>query len=305
MISSTDNSPFVPILTVMVDYGNAPFLWLVDSPDQGVIGGNCYNGIFWDESYLMSEGLWRKFADWAIAFDQTRFYSESFDDRDWDWRAFHARGLQLAQWLKEEVGEAYRVIYKKPGEDPNHRIDERREIRIGGTRVPLPPLGGHIPEPVRFCQHIVSGGQTGADRGALDFAIRSGYTHGGWAPQGRAAEDGTIPLKYQLAELVEGSYRQRTRKNVEDSDGTLIVNAGELDGGTLTTLGFARQLGKPHFIIQVDAGVMTAVTASVLAWLRENAIQTLNVAGPRESQRPGIYHQTLALLEALDAAYRG
>ena len=119
MMSSTDSSPFVPILTVMVDYGNAPFLWLVDSPDRGGIGGNCYDGTFWDESYLMPEGLWRKFADWAIAFDQTRFYSESFDDRDWDWRAFHARGLQLSHWLKEEVGEAYRVIYKKPGEDPN------------------------------------------------------------------------------------------------------------------------------------------------------------------------------------------
>jgi hypothetical protein len=188
--------------------------------------------------------------------------------------------------------------------DPNHRIDERCEILIDGTRVPLPPLGGHIPASVRFCQHIVSGGQTGADRGALDFAIRCGYTHGGWAPQGRAAENGTIPLKYQLTELVEGGYRQRTRKNVEDSDGTLIVNAGELDGGTLTTLEFARQLGKPHFIVQVDAGVTGDVIASVLAWLRDNAIQTLNVAGPRESRRPGIYHQTVALLEAVDAACR-
>ena len=304
MISSTDNSPFVPILTVMVDYGNAPFLWLVDNPDQGGIGGNCYDGTFWDESYLMSEGLWRKFADWAIAFDQTRFYSESFDDRDWDWRAFHARGLQLAQWLKEEVGEAYRVIYKKPGEDPNHRIDERCEILIDGTRVPLPLLGRRIPEPVRFCQHFVSGGQTGADRGALDFAIRCGYAHGGWAPQGRLAEDGTIPLKYQLTELVEGGYRQRTRKNVEDSDGTLIVNTGELEGGTLATLEFARQLGKPHCVVQVDVGVTGDVIASVLAWLRDNAIQTLNVAGPRESRRAGIYHQTFALLEAVHAACR-
>ena len=153
-------------------------------------------------------------------------------------------------------------------------------------------------------RHIVSGGQTGADRGALDFAIRCGYTHGGWAPQGRAAEDGAIPLKYQLTALVDGGYRQRTRKNVADSDGTLIVNARELEGGTLATLEFARQLGKPHFIVQVDAGVTTAVTASVLAWLREHAIQTLNVAGPRERQRPGIHHQTVGLLEAVDAACR-
>ena len=304
MMSSTDHSPFVPILTVMVDYGNAPFLWRVDSPDQGGVGGKRCDGVSWDASCPMSEGLWRKFADWAIAFNRTAFYSDRFDDRGWDWRTFHARGLQLALWLKEEVGEAYRVVYEKPYEDPNHRIDERREIRVDGTRVPLPRLGGHLPAPVRFCQHIVSGGQTGADRGALDFAIKSGYTHGGWAPQGRAAEDGAIPLKYQLTALVDGGYRQRTRKNVEDSDGTLIVNAGGLEGGTLATLEFARQLGKPHFIVQVDAVVTGDVIASVLAWLREHAIQTLNVAGPRESQRPGIYHQTVALLEAVDAACR-
>ena len=198
----------------------------------------------------------------------------------------------------------HRSHYKKPGEDPNHRIDERCEILIDGTRVPLPLLGRRIPEPVRFCQHFVSGGQTGADRGALDFAIRCGYTHGGWAPQGRLAEDGTIPLKYQLTELVEGGYRQRTRKNVEDSDGTLIVNTGELEGGTLATLEFARQLGKPHCVVQVDVGVTGDVIASVLAWLRDNAIQTLNVAGPRESRRAGIYHQTFALLEAVHAACR-
>ena len=305
IMSSTDHSPFVPILTVMVDYGNAPFLWLVDSPDRGGVGGNLCDGVSWDASCPMSEGLWQQFADWAFEFDQTGFSHDSFDDRDWDWRAFHAHGLQLTYWLKQEVGEVYRVVYEKPYEDPNHPIDERREILVDGTRVPLPPWRGHIPEPLRFCQHIVSGGQTGADRAALDFAIRCGYTHGGWAPQGRQAEDGTIPLKYQLTELVDGGYRQRTRKNVADSDGTLIVNAGGLEGGTLTTLEFAQQLGKPHFIVQVDAGVTAEVIASVLAWLRDKAIQTLNVAGPRESQRPGIYHQTIALLEAVDAAVRG
>jgi len=302
---STESSGFVPILTVMVDYGFAPFLWLVDSPDRGGIGGWFSDGTSWDDSCPMSEGLWQKFADWAIEFDRTRFYSDSFDDSDWDWLAFHARGLHLSHWLKEDVGEAYRVVYKKPGEDPNHRIDERRELLVDGTLVPLPPFRRSIPGPARFCQHIVSGGQTGADRGALDFAIRCGYTHGGWVPKGRQAEDGKIPLKYQLTELVDGGYRQRTRRNVEDSDGTLIVNTRVLDGGTLATLEFARQLGKPHCVVQVDAGFTEDVTTSVLAWLRENPIKTLNVAGPRESRRPGIYHQTVALLEAVDAAARG
>jgi hypothetical protein len=101
---------FVPILTVMVEYGNAPFLWRVDHPDEGGVGPNLCDGTGWVDSYPMSEGLWRKFADWAIEFDRTRFYSDDFDADGWDWDGFHARGLQLARWLKEEVGDAYRVV---------------------------------------------------------------------------------------------------------------------------------------------------------------------------------------------------
>lgn len=301
-MTSSSNIPFVPVLTVMVDYGSAPFLWLVDNPDEGGVGGNLCDGTYWDESLPMSEELWRKFAEWAIEFDRTAFYSDSFDDRCWDWIAFHASGLQLSRWLKEEVGDAYRVVYDKPCEDPNHRIDERTEILADGTLVPLPPFRSPFPEPLRFCEHIVSGGQTGADRGALDFAIKHGYTHGGWAPRGREAEDGLVPLKYQLVELADGGYRQRTRRNVEDSDGTLIVNLGELDGGTLATQIFAERMGKPYLVVQFDAGATADAAASVLAWLHKHAIKTLNVAGPRESKRPGIYRLTGELLQAVDAA---
>jgi hypothetical protein len=293
---------FVPVLTVMVDYGNAPFLWLVGSPDEGGVGGNLCSGVYRNESFPMSEGLWRKFADWAVEFDRTAFYSDKFNADGWDWIAFHARGLQLSRWLKEEVGDAYRVVYDKPCEDPNRRIDERTEILANGELAPLPPFRSpRFPEPLRFCEHIISGGQTGADRGALDFAIKHGYTHGGWAPRGREAEDGRIPLKYQLTELADGGYRQRTRRNVEDSDGTLIVNLGELDGGTLATQDFARQRSKPYLVVQLDARITTDVATSVLAWLREHVIKTLNVAGPRESKRPGIYRLTGELLEAVDA----
>lgn len=299
----SSNTLFVPVLTVMVDYGNAPFLWLVDAPGEGGVGGNLCDGTYWDASLPMSEGLWRKFADWAIEFDRTAFYSDDFDDSGWNWFAFHSRGLQLARWLKEEVGDAYRVIYDKPCEDPNHRIDERTEIFVDGTVVPLPPFRSPFSQPLRCCEHIVSGGQTGADRGALDFAIKYGYTHGGWAPHGREAEDGVIPLKYQLAELADGGYRQRTRRNVQDSDGTLIVNLGELDGGTKATQAFAEQMGKPYLVMQLDAGVTVEAAASVLAWLREHAIKTLNVAGPRESKRPGIHRLTGELLQAVDALF--
>lgn len=293
---------FIPILTVMVDYGNAPFLWLVDRPDQGGVGGSLCDGTSWDKSFPMSEGLWRKLADWANEFDRTSFYSDNSDAAAWDWIAFHARGRQLSRWLKEEVGDAYRVVYEKPAEDPNHRIDERTEILANGGLVLLPPIRRPYTEPLRFCEHIVSGGQTGVDRAALDFAIRHGYPHGGWAPRGRKAEDDLIPLKYQLTELADGGYRQRTRRNVADSDGTLILNVGELDGGTLATQAFAQKRGKPHLVVQLDAGVTADVASDVLAWLREYTVKTLNVAGPRESKRPGVYRLTVALLEAIDDA---
>lgn len=294
---------FVPILTVLPECGIAPFLWIVERPDQGGVGPNLCDGMMgWDESFPMSEGLWRKFADWAIEFDSMDFWRADADDDDWDWPAFNARGLHLSRWLKEEVGDAYRVVYCKPPEDPNHRIDERREVLSDGALMPLPPFGRRFPEPVRLCRHIVSGGQTGADRGALDFAMKHGYTHGGWAPHGRKAEDGVIPARYQLTELPEGGYRQRTRRNVEDSDGTLIVNLGELEGGTLATQDFAREMGKPHLLVQLDAGVAADAVADVAAWLQQHGVETLNVAGPRESKRPGIHRLNLELLEAVDAA---
>ena len=303
-MSEAENTPFVPVLTVMVDYGFAPFLWLVERPDQGGVGDLTCESYAWEDYYPMSEVLWRKFAIWAISFERMPLYRTHSDNDHWDWLAFHERGLQLARELKEEVGDVYRVVYEKPAEDPNNRLDERREILADGTLLALPPLPGGR-EPRRFCERIISGGQTGADRAALDFAIASDYSHGGWAPQGREAEDGRIPLKYQLTELPVGGYRQRTRRNVEDSDGTLIVNLGELDGGTLATKVFAEKAGKPCFIAQVDDGVTAEMAADVLAWLRTHDIKTLNVAGPRESKRPGIYWLTLDLLENLGTALRG
>ena len=192
-------------------------------------------------------------------------------------------------------------MYDKPFEDPNHRIDERTEILADGTLLPLPPFRSPFPEPRRLCERIVSGGQTGADRGALDFAIKHGYIHGGWAPQGRLAEDGVIPAKYQLTEMAEGGYRQRTRRNVVDSDATLIVNLGELDGGTLATQVFAEKSGKPCLVVQADPGISEGMVDSVLAWLRQHDVKILNVAGPRESKRPGICRLTSEMLTAVDS----
>jgi hypothetical protein len=150
---------------------------------------------------------------------------------------------------------------------------------------------------------IVSGGQTGVDRAALDFAIGRGIEHGGWVPRGRKAEDGALPAIYRMTETKSSVYAQRTRKNVLDSDGTLIVYEGELSGGTALTAAHARRLGKPLLAIDVAASTIDTthhirhVACRVREWIVRNNISVLNVAGPRASQNQGIYGKTLKLLE--------
>lgn len=146
---------------------------------------------------------------------------------------------------------------------------------------------------------VVSGGQTGVDRAALDWAIQRGLRHGGWCPRGRLAEDGVIDHRYALRETDSASYRRRTRQNVIDSDGTLILNVGDLRGGTLSTLGFAERYGKPHLVVPLDAEALGDHAASVMAWVRHHGIAILNIAGPRESTRPGIYGLARKFLERL------
>ena len=149
---------------------------------------------------------------------------------------------------------------------------------------------------------IISGGQTGADRAALDFAIAHGIPHGGWCPLGRRAEDGVLDPRYRLRETESKSYRQRTRRNVADSDATLILNLGELADGSLATRQLAERASKPVCVVALDADDLAADVTRVCQWLAANAIAVLNVAGPRESKRPGIYRNALAFLELLHAA---
>jgi predicted Rossmann-fold nucleotide-binding protein len=150
-------------------------------------------------------------------------------------------------------------------------------------------------------ERIVSGGQTGVDRAALDAAIRHGISHGGWCPKGRRAEDGTIPRHYLLRETASSNYPERTEKNVVDSDATLILNQGTLDGGSLFTWELARHYRKPRFLIDLDGVVDSAL---IRTWIVESAVRVLNVAGPRESKRPGIYLLSAAVLDRLLAASR-
>lgn len=146
---------------------------------------------------------------------------------------------------------------------------------------------------------IVSGGQTGADRAALDWALAHGVPHGGWCPEGRLAEDGVIDARYLLRELPGGGYLERTRQNVVDSEATLILNRGELSGGTLATRQFALEAGKPFLLVALDTPATATTFAEARAWLRDHAVAVLNVAGPRETKRPGMYRQTLAFLNGL------
>lgn len=153
--------------------------------------------------------------------------------------------------------------------------------------------------PLKPTPTIVSGGQTGADRAALDFAIVRGIEHGGWCPAGRRAEDGPVAAKYLLTETESEGYRARTVCNVRDSDATLILNLGELEGGSLETQRIAERRHKPVRVVQLDSPVTDADLEALRDWLRINAVARLNVAGPRESKRPGMYEAVRALLECL------
>lgn len=134
---------------------------------------------------------------------------------------------------------------------------------------------------------IVSGGQTGVDRGALDAALAAGAACGGWCPAGRRAEDGPIPPEYPLAETRESDYVARTRRNVEDSDATLIIHSGDLEGGTALTVNICRELNRPHLVVNSASEPMTDAANRLRAFIREHGVGTLNVAGPRASKWPG------------------
>jgi len=145
---------------------------------------------------------------------------------------------------------------------------------------------------------IYSGGQAGVDRGALDAALQTGNPCAGWCPKGRRAEDGPIPSRYPLRQ-VDGGYEERTRRNIEASDGTLILHRGPLSQGTLLTLQICRELDKP--VCLVDADTSSADDAAIAAqrFIEQHGIERLNVAGPRRSHWTQSYHYALDAVRAL------
>jgi hypothetical protein len=155
--------------------------------------------------------------------------------------------------------------------------------------------GANLPEDFR----VVSGGQTGADRGALDAALDAGVACGGWCPADRWAEDGSIAPRYPLTETPDSDPLVRTRRNVADADGSLILSLGDLDAGTRATVTAARALGRPWLEIDLSQMADEAAASRIAAWIAGAGIHILNVAGPRESNAPGLQDRVRNVLGAV------
>ena len=145
---------------------------------------------------------------------------------------------------------------------------------------------------------IISGGQSGVDRAALDVALQLNLACRGWCPRGRLSEQGQIPNRYPLEETPSADPAQRTKWNVRDADATLILAAGVLAGGTALARDCAVRQEKPHLVVD-PTGASIAVATEISEWLDAREIRILNVAGPRESASPGIYDAAAKLLRAV------
>ena len=153
---------------------------------------------------------------------------------------------------------------------------------------------------------IISGGQTGADRAALDFAIEHALPHGGWCPRGRLAEDGPIDLQYKLCETESHKYSKRTKQNIRDSDATVVFSIDpQATGGTALTLRLAKERGGPllHLARDTDpfgttADAIRADADRLNGFIAENQIEKLNIAGPRASLEPSIARYVWSVLAA-------
>jgi len=150
--------------------------------------------------------------------------------------------------------------------------------------------------PMGQLDRLISGGQTGVDRAALDVALAEGLPCGGWCPLGRRAEDGRIPRRYPLEETPTAEYPQRTEWNVRDADATLVLTRGRPDRGTALTIRLTQRLGKLLQVVDLEHSPDVLDTRE---WLAEHDIRVLNVAGPRESRTPGIHAEAIVFLRAL------
>ena len=137
-------------------------------------------------------------------------------------------------------------------------------------------------------KRIISGGQTGADRGGLDAALSLGIPHGGWCPKGRRAEDGCIPRKYRLRETASDDYPARTERNVLAAQGTVVFTFGKPTMGSALTIRYARRHGKPVVHLDLRKFPPEQAALRLRTWIETNGIAILNIAGSRESMAAGL-----------------
>ncbi len=147
-------------------------------------------------------------------------------------------------------------------------------------------------------RQIISGGQTGVDRAALDVAIKLALPHGGWIPKGRITENGPLADKYNLKETESSSYAERTEKNVTDADGTLIISRGPLTGGSEYTREMALKHDRSWLHIDLSQSAAFQAVTTINQWIIQKKIGILNVAGPRASKDPSIYREASNILES-------
>ena len=146
---------------------------------------------------------------------------------------------------------------------------------------------------------MITGGQTGVDQGALDFALENELPCGGWSPKGRIAENGVIPLIYPVEECDSDIYDVRTELNVQTGDGTLIITLeNDIGEGTKYTIDMCRKHEKPFIILEMNDNI-TTICERFDIWLNKHDIQILNIAGSRESSSPGIQGKTKEFLGKL------
>jgi predicted Rossmann fold nucleotide-binding protein DprA/Smf involved in DNA uptake len=143
---------------------------------------------------------------------------------------------------------------------------------------------------------IISGGQTGVDQAALDAAIASGVSHGGWLPAGRRTENGPLSRRYEMQEMPSPSYPQRTRKNIVEADATLIISRGQLTGGSALTAAIAAEVKKPYLHIDLQRQDHGSAAVLIKRWLHDCDVDVLNVAGPRASSDECVYSDAYCLV---------